>query len=46
MIRHKAGPDVVLSMRRGRIFKDRKKEQNKQACRAKSAPILKRGKNG
>jgi hypothetical protein len=29
------GPEVVLSMRRGRTFKDRKKQSSKWACRKK-----------
>jgi len=29
------GPEVVLSMRRGRIFTDRKKQSSKWACRKK-----------
>ncbi|MGB9810107.1 MAG: hypothetical protein ACPLSA_08745 [Caldanaerobacter sp.] len=29
------GPSLVLSMRRGRIFRDKKKQANKMACRKK-----------
>jgi len=29
------GPEVVLSMRRGRTFTDRKKQSSKWACRKK-----------
>ena len=29
------GPEVVLSMRRGRIFTDRRKQSSKWACRKK-----------
>jgi hypothetical protein len=31
----RAGAEVVLSMARGRTFKDRKKEWNKKACRGR-----------
>jgi hypothetical protein len=29
----KAGPNIVLSMRRGRIYEERKKKINKYLCR-------------
>jgi len=35
------GPEVVLSMRRGRTFTDRKKQFSKWACRKKGKSILK-----
>jgi len=30
------GPMIVLNMRRGRVFVDRKKERNKRACRKRT----------
>jgi len=35
------GPEIVLSMRRGRTFTDRKKQSSKWACRKKGKSILK-----
>lgn len=37
--KHSAGPESVLSMRRGRTMEDRKKVASKYACREKQASL-------